>query len=29
RESIWVFLALVTVAKVGRYIVLVALIQAA
>jgi membrane protein YqaA with SNARE-associated domain len=28
RESIWVFLALVTVAKVGRYIVLVALIQA-
>lgn len=29
RESIWVFLALVTVAKVGRYVVLVALIQAA
>ncbi|CAM8636088.1 COG1238 Predicted membrane protein [Burkholderiales bacterium] len=29
RESIWVFLALVTVAKVGRYLVLVALIQAA
>jgi membrane protein YqaA with SNARE-associated domain len=29
KESIWVFLALVTVAKVGRYLVLVALIQAA
>jgi len=29
RESIWVFLALVTVAKVGRYVLLVALIQAA
>lgn len=29
RESIWVFLALVTVAKVGRYVVLVVLIQAA